>query len=307
MKTLFRQFIVLSSLGLLAISSAQTNSISIKHESGTYTANQAAKRVVVLEYSFLDSLIAVGLPPVGAAIGTQAGDRGAPPYLRLLLGGITEVGSRAAPNLEVMLRLKPDVIVADAFVHKALEPNLKAIAPVIMFNSRRGSYDDLQSQSLELGKLVGKEALAKTLLEEQSRLIQKAKAFANSKAPSFVAAVATPTSLTLHSTESFIGSLLEKLGRKNAVKPQGTATQYEVSLEALVSLNPATLALFTGGDEKPITEEWAKNPLWQRLEAVKRNRVFVFDRDLWTRSRGPIALKKIVAEAINSGLLADKK
>ena len=297
----------LTLLSSLILAQAQTNSFSIKHETGTYTATQAAKRVVVLEYSFLDSLIAVGVSPVGAAIGTQAGDRGAPPYLRPLLTGITEVGSRAAPNLEVMLRLKPDVIVADAFVHKTLEANLKAIAPTIMFNSRRGSYDDLQSQTLELAKLVGKEVLAKRLLEEQARLIQKAKAFANPKAPSFVAAVATPTSLTLHSTESFIGSLLERLGRKNAVKPQGTASQFEVSLEALITLNPATLALFTGSFEKPITEEWAKNPLWQRLEAVKRNRVFVFDRDLWTRSRGPIALKKIVAEAINSGLLADKK
>jgi iron complex transport system substrate-binding protein len=33
--------------------------------------------------------------------------------------------------------------------------------------------------------------------------------------------------------------------------------------------------------------------------------VYTFDRDLWTRSRGPIALKRIVAQAINSGLLAD--
>ena len=86
----------LTLLSSLMLASAQTGSLSIKHETGTYTAAQAAKRVVVLEYSFLDSLIVVGVPPVGAAIGTQAGDRGAPPYLRSLLGGITEVGSRAA-------------------------------------------------------------------------------------------------------------------------------------------------------------------------------------------------------------------
>jgi ferric citrate transport system substrate-binding protein len=299
--------ILLTALAACTALGLAQGGIGIKHETGTFTSPTPSKRVVVLEYSFLDSLIAVGVPPVGAAIGTQAGDRGAPPYLKTMLAGIVEVGSRAAPNLEVMLRLKPDVIVADAFVHKALENNLKAIAPTIMFNSRRGSYDDLQSQSLELGRLVGKEALARTLLEEQNRLLQKAKAFANPKAPSFVAAVATPASLTLHSTESFIGSLLERLGRKNAIKPQGSATQFETTLEALIAQNPATLVLFTAPDEKPITEEWAKNPLWQRLEAVKRNRVFVFDRDLWTRSRGPMALKKIVAEAINSGLLADRK
>jgi iron complex transport system substrate-binding protein len=302
--TVKRHIVFLSSLAL-TVSLAQTVGINVKHETGTLELKQPVKRIVALEYSFLDTLIALGVKPVGAAIGTQAGDRGAPPYLKPMLAGITETGSRAAPNLEVMLSLQPEVILADAFVHKALEPNLKMIAPTAMFNSRRGSYDDLQTQTLEIGRIVGRESVAKTLIAEQTRLVDKARAFAKKNAPSFVAAVATPKSLTLHSTESFIGSLLERLGRKNAVKPQGANTQFEVSLEGLVALNPNVLVLFTAADEQPITLEWAKNPLWQKLEAVKRNRVYTFDRDLWTRSRGPIALKRIVAQAINSGLLAD--
>ncbi len=299
-----RSFVVLSSLALTAVL-AQTSVVSIKHETGVLELKQPAKRIIALEYSFLDTLIALGVKPVGATIGTQAGDRGAPPYLKPMLDGITETGSRAAPNLEVMLSLQPEVILADAFIHKTLEPRLKAIAPTVMFNSRRGSYDDLTTQTLEIGRLVGREGTAKTLIAEQARLVDKARAFAKKNAPSFVAAVATPNSVTLHSTESFIGSLLERLGRKNAVKPQGANTQFEVSLEGLVALNPSVLVLFTAADEQPITLEWAKNPVWQKLEAVKRDRVYTFDRDLWTRSRGPIALKKIVAEAIDSGLLAD--
>jgi ferric citrate transport system substrate-binding protein len=299
-----KRLLLLSSLAL-TVAVAQTVSVSVKHETGTLELKQPAKRVVALEYSFLDTLVALGVKPVGAAIGTQAGDRGAPPYLKSMLEGVIETGSRAAPNLEVMLSLKPEVILADAFVHKTLEPNLKSIAPTAMFNSRRGSYDDLQTQTLEIGRLVGREGVAKTLIAEQTRLVDKARAFAKKNAPTFVAAVATPSSLTLHSTESFIGSLLERLGRRNAVKPQGANTQFEVSLEGLAALDPYTLVLFTGADERPITLEWAKNPLWQKLEAVKRNRVFTFDRDLWTRSRGPLALKRIVAQAIDSGLLAD--
>ncbi len=198
------------------------------------------------------------------------------------------------------------MIVADAFVHKDLYPQLSAIAPTVAFQSRRGSYDDIMQQVLDIGKLVGKEAAAKNLYDEQSRLLAKAKAFANPKAPSVVMAVSTEQTLTLHSTESFVGSLVEKLGRKNAVKPQNGQTQYEVSLEGLVALNPATLVLFTGADEKPIVREWARNPLWQKLTAVQRGRVYEFDRDLWTRSRGPIALKLMLAQTIDSGLLADK-
>ena len=296
--------ILASSLTALALAQS---AIVIKGETGVLELTQPAQRVVVLEYSFLDTLIALGVKPVGAAIGTQAGDRGAPPYLRRSLAGITEIGSRAAPNFEVVLKLKPDVIVADSFVHKSLEAQFKQIAPTLMLNSRRGSYDDLMQQTVDLGRLVGRESLARHLVSEQQSLIAKSKAFARKTAPAFVAAVVTPTSVTLHSSSSFIGSLLERLGRKSAVKPREDLSQFEISLEGLVALNPATLVLFTGADEKPLTSEWAKNPLWARLEAVKRGRVYTFDRDLWTRSRGPIALKKIVAEAINSGLLADRQ
>ena len=296
--------ILASSLTALALAQS---AIVIKGETGVLELTQPAQRVVVLEYSFLDTLIALGVKPVGAAIGTQAGDRGAPPYLRRSLAGITEIGSRAAPNFEVVLKLKPDVIVADSFVHKSSEAQFKQIAPTLMLNSRRGSYDDLMQQTVDLGRLVGRESLARHLVSEQQSLIAKSKAFARKTAPAFVAAVATPTSVTLHSSSSFIGSLLERLGRKSAVKPREDLSQFEISLEGLVALNPATLVLFTGADEKPLTSEWAKNPLWARLEAVKRGRVYTFDRDLWTRSRGPIALKKIVAEAINSGLLADRQ
>lgn len=292
---------------LTSLALAQAFPLTIKHEAGTLELAAPARRVVVLEYSFLDTLLALGLKPVGAAIGIQGCDRGPAPYLKPLLGGVNSIGSRAQPSLEAILAARPDLILADAFVHKDLLPQLQRIAPTAAFQSRRGSYDDLMQQVLWIGRMVGKEALARTLVADQERLLAKARSFADPRAPGLVAAVATPSSLTLHSSESFISSLLERLGRKNLVKPQNDQSQFEVTLEGLLALNPPTLVLFTAKDENPITREWAKNPLWQNLEAVKRGRVWEFDRDLWTRSRGPLALKLIVAECIDSGLLADRK
>ncbi len=295
------KFLFLCSLTLLS----SALGLSVKHERGTLELKTPAKRVVALEYSFADTLLALGVTPVGAALGNQAGDRGAPPYLRALSAKIPVTGSRAQPSLETILSLRPDLILADAFVQGELYPQLNKLAPTAAFQSRRGSLDDLNAQTLAIGQLVGREAAAKQLLTDQQGLIRKAKVFAKKGAPAFVAAVVTPKSFTVHTNQSFVGSFLEALGRKNLLSPKGDQTQYEVSLEGLVALNPQTLVLFAAPDEAPITQEWKKNPLWQKLSAVKRGRVYVFDRDDWTRGRGPLALKLMVAQAIESRLLQD--
>ena len=289
----------LSALTLLS----STLALSVKHERGTLELSAPAKRVVALEYSFVDTLLALGVTPVGAALGTQGGDRGAPPYLRARTTKIVTTGSRAQPSLEAMAALRPQLILADAFVQGELYPQLAKLAPTAAFQSRRGNLEDLNAQTLAIGQLVGREAAAKQLLSDQQGLIRKAKVFAKKNAPPFVAAVVTPKSFTVHSNQSFVGSFLEALGRKNALSPKGDQTQYEISLEGLVALNPQTLVLFTAPDESPITQEWKKNPLWQKLSAVQRGRVYVFDRDNWTRGRGPTALKLMVAQAIESRLL----
>jgi iron complex transport system substrate-binding protein len=291
----------LSALTLLS----STLALTVKHERGTLELAAPVKRVMALEYSFIDTLLALGVTPAGGSLGTQGGDRGAPPYLRARTAKIPAVGSRAQPSLEAIAALRPQLIIADAFVQGEIYPQLAKLAPTAAFQSRRGSLDDLNAQTLAIGQLVGREAAAKQLLADQQGLIRKAKALARKNAPDFVAAVATPRSFTVHSNESFVGSFLEALGRKNALSPKGDQTQYEISLEGLVALNPQTLVLFTAPDETPITEEWKKSPLWQKLSAVQRGRVYVFDRDDWTRGRGPIALKLMVAQAIESRLLPD--
>lgn len=279
--------------------------LSVKHERGTLELQTPAKRVVALEYSFVDTLLALGVTPAGAALGSQGGDRGAPPYLRARTAKIPATGSRAQPSLESIAALRPQLILADAFVQGEVYPQLSKLAPTAAFQSRRGSLDDLNAQTLAIGQLVGRTAAAKQLLSDQQTLINKAKLFTKKSAPAFVAAVVTPKSFTVHSNQSFVGSFLEALGRKNALSPKGEQTQYEVSLEGLVALNPATLVLFAAPDETSITAEWKKNPLWQKLSAVQRGRVYVFDRDNWTRGRGPLALKLMVAQAIDSRLLQD--
>lgn len=294
----------LLSLTTLTLLSAAL-AVTVKHEAGTLTLRTPAKRVVALEYSFVDTLVALGVKPVGAALGTQGGDRGVPPYLAGRVAGVTATGSRAQPSLETIAASRPDLILADAFVHQSALGPLGKLAPTAAFQSRRGSLDDLNAQTLAIGQLVGREAAARRLLAEQTGLMTKARAFAKKGAPAFIAAVVTPKSLTVHTNESFVGSYLEALGRKNQLAVKDGQTQYELSLEGLVALNPPSLVLFTAPDETPITEIWKKSPLWQKLAAVRRGRVYQFDRDNWTRGRGPLALRLMVAQTIQSRFLQD--
>ncbi|GGR23999.1 ABC transporter substrate-binding protein [Deinococcus ruber] len=288
------------------IGSAFADPITVQTANGPLTLPQPARRVIALEYSYLDTLEALGVKAVGAATTTQGGDRGVPDYLRARTRGVTAVGSRAQPNLEAAFALKPDLILADTLGQKTALAALGRIAPTAAYDNRRGSYDDVLAQVLDIGRLVGREAQARQLLAEQANLRAKASAFTKKSAPGLVVAVATEGSFTVHSSDSFIGSLLGKLGRRNLAAPQGGNTQYDLSLEGLVALNPGTLVVLTGADETPTVRAWAKTPLWQKLSAVQRGRVYEFDRDLWTRSRGPIALRSIFAQMISSGLLGDR-
>lgn len=294
---------IVSLTALFAVSLA--SAVTVKHEMGSLDLKAPAKRVVALEYSFIDTLVALGVKPVGGALGNQGGDRGAPPYLAPRVKDVPATGSRAQPSLEAIAAARPDLILADAFVQKELFPQLGKLAPTAMFQSRRADVDGLNAQTLAIGQLVGREKAARQLLADQLALVGKARAFTKKNAPAFVAAVVTPKTVTVHTSGSFAGSFLEDLGRKNALPVKGDQTQYEVSLESLIAMNPQTLVLFTAPDETPITETWKKNPLWQKIPAVARGRVYQFNRDNWTRGRGPLALKLMVKEAIDSRLLQD--
>jgi ferric citrate transport system substrate-binding protein len=281
------------------------SSLTIRHELGSVEIKSTPRRIVVLEYSFLDALTALGVKPVAGAIAASGGDRGVPPYLAAASQGIALVGSRGQPSLELILAQKPDLILADLTRHKAIAPQLAAIAPTVVWKSQDGSYEDILAQFADIGKIVGKSELAKQLLGDQERLLAKTKALVPKNTPQTLPAVAWAQGFTVQSNESFTGSLLAKLGRK-VEPPQNGVVRFEVTLEALSAKNPNQMVIFKANDEKLLLDEWRKNALWDNLSAVKNGRIYVFDRDLWTRGKGVLALKLMFRQAIDSGFVQNK-
>ncbi|WP_261665144.1 ABC transporter substrate-binding protein [Deinococcus sp. Marseille-Q6407] len=262
-----------------------------------------ASRVVALEYSYLDMLAALGVKPVGGALGNTGAERGAPAYLQQYLDGVADVGTRAQPSLEAISALKPDLILADSKIQASVLPALRNIAQVQDYNNRSASYDDVMEQLRSVGKLTGRQTQAQAELDRQARLLEDTRAAAAPDAPAVLAAVATPEAFLVHSSQSFAGSLFQKLGRSYVAQAKDGDVIYEVSLEGLAALNPPSLVLMNAQDQTPITVKWASNPLWQGLDAVKAQRVYEVDRDLWARSRGPLSVERIFGQMRDSGLL----
>lgn len=269
------------------------DTVTVKHELGETDVSKEPKKVVALELSFVDALEGLGMQPVGIA------DDNKKDMIEKLVDGkvdYTSVGTRQQPNLEVISSLQPDLIIADVQRHKAIYKELQQIAPTIELKSRESTYEENIESFETISKAVGKEDVANKRLQEHEQTIQELKDTLKEEAGQTVLpAVVRDTSFQAHTSSSYDGEFLEKLGLKNAVESEEAYA--EMNLEQLSDINPGILIL-ANNEGKLITDEWKNNPLWKDLDAVKNDKVFVVDRDLWTRFRGVISAEAIGKDTV---------
>lgn len=266
---------------------------TIKHEMGETEMKDTPKKIVTLELSFVDSLNALGIKPIGIS------DDNKKEMITKLVGqemDYTSVGTREQPNLEVISSLQPDLIIADAERHKGIYKDLQQIAPTIVLKSRESTYQENLDSFKTIAKAVNKEDVAEKRLSEHEKTIKelKSKLTVDSNM-TVLPAVVRDTSFQAHTSSSYDGELLERMGLKNAIQQE--QPHAEMNLEQLVEINPDVL-LLANNEGKLLTDEWKDNPLWKDLKAVKNGQVYSVDRDLWTRYRGVVSAEAIAKDTL---------
>jgi ferric citrate transport system substrate-binding protein len=266
---------------------------TIKHEMGETEMKNTPKKIVTLELSFVDSLNALGIKPIGIS------DDNKKDMITKLVGqemDYTSVGTREQPNLEVISSLQPDLIIADAERHKGIYKDLQKIAPTIVLKSRESTYQENLDSFKTIAKAVNKEDAAEKRLSEHEKTIKelKSKLTVDSNM-TVLPAVVRDTSFQAHTSSSYDGELLERMGLKNAI--QQKQPHAEMNLEQLVEIDPDVL-LLANNEGKLLTDEWKDNPLWKDLKAVKNGQVYSVDRDLWTRYRGVVSAEAIAKDTL---------
>lgn len=279
----------------------ETTAQEVNHELGTTTVDGVPERIVVLEYSFADNLGSLGVAPVGYAVDAP------PEYLATYTEevGAEAVGTRAEPSLEAIAALNPDLIIADLTRHETIYSQLSTIAPTIVFNSLRGSYQDQLDAFQTIAQVLDKADEAATLLSEYEDVFAETTTATNPDAGEFIIGVLWSGGFTAHSNESFMGSFLESLGRTNALAPQEGETQYLLGIESIATINPSSIVILCNAPDQTVLDDWKAQPVWQSLDAVKNGQVYIYDRNLWSKGRGLMAFESILMDAVDSGLLAE--
>ncbi|MDT3427923.1 iron complex transport system substrate-binding protein [Paenibacillus forsythiae] len=278
-----------------ATASDQAEARIIKHEFGESTIQGIPKRIVALEYSFVDSLATLGVTPVGIADDNKPDSIIAP--IKEKLGEYTSVGSRYEVNFELISSLQPDLIIGDVSRHKEVYAQLNGIAPTLLLKSHGATYQENLSSFPVIAEAVGKKDEAEPLLQAHQANLDKLKAsIPQDEQRTVLPAVVNAKGFFAHTSKSYAGSLLESLGLKDAIHSDEAYPQ--LTLEQLVEYNPDVLFLMKTPGEQTIIDEWSKNPLWGTISAVKNNNVYEVDRGVWSLSRGIISAETIVKEAI---------
>ncbi|SDJ64138.1 ABC transporter substrate-binding protein [Nonomuraea jiangxiensis] len=265
---------------------------TVKHAMGETKVPMTPKRVVVLDSDKLDSMVSLGLAPVGAA---QAEDNQTwPEYLGSALSGVKSVGTLTQPNLEAIAAIKPDLILGSKFRQASYYDKLSKIAPTV-FTERVGIT--WKENFLLDAEALGKKDQAQQLLTAyETRAKQVGAKFSRLK----VSVVRfRPTEIRIYGPDSFCGIVLGDAGipRPEVQLLEGKDDRRftKLSQENLADGDGDVLFYSAFGEEAAKSQaEVTAGPLWQNLKAVKAGRAYNVDDEIWMTGIGVTAAGKIL-------------
>jgi len=262
----------------------------VAYEGETYRVPQNPERIVVLGYRAPDNLLALGLQPVG--MGTEE-DGQFPPHLASRLDGVTPVGSWFEPNLEAVLTLEPDFIIAELETHRDMLPQLKAITPNVLlvpeYNpSGAGGIEGARESLMILAEALGMTQEAETVLMEHARKVKRARALLDKAVGDETVAVirARDREYTLVGVSAgYIGPVMHAdLGLKPPsfvadIDARAESGNFALSLEVLPRIQADHL--FVIASDAASEEELFNYPLWDTLPAARTDSVYLVPPRHW--------------------------
>ncbi len=261
------------------------------------------ERVVALSPSVLGMIDAVGGTIVGRATSKVA-------TIPESMKNLPEVGLVYNINMESLVGLKPDLVLAGRNQHEKFVPLLESNKiPTIELEVK--TYDDVKKTLTMLGNIYGTQDKAKAEIEKLDKQIADVTGKLPKEKKNIVIMHATASSVTVEGSSSIAGCVSDMLGFNNvaaeALKGKSDKTPY--SMESLVAQNPDIIFVTSMGKadevENRLRKDFKENAAWASLTAVKNNKVFVLPENLFLINPGlryPEAVKemamKVYPEAI---------
>lgn len=274
---------------------------TIDHAMGTTEIPTQPERVVVLDTGELDSVMALGVTPVGAVRAPV--EDGFLDYLQPALTETELVGTISDVNLEAVAALQPDLILSSKTRHEDLYDELSGIAPTVFTEAvgvvwKENFLDNAEALGLEDDAAAQMAAYDDRTADIAARLEDE-----RGELPTISMVRFLPGETRLYQKASFIGTVLDDVGLPRPESQDVDEFALEISPE-LIEQADADIIFTThyGAADESTRAEITGNPLWDTLGAVQRGDVYDVADDHWMLGIG-IRAANLVLDDIDALLL----
>lgn len=298
-----------------ATGSVETRTIT--HALGETEITGTPERVVTLEWSYTEDLLALGMHPAGVA--DIAGYQSWVKIPVALADDVVDVGTRQEPNLETLTQLSPDLIIGPAFRIADIYEELSAIAPTIAFDAyptdeNTTQFTAVKEAFMTIADLVGRTAEGEAVLAAMEEHFAAARAqveAAGKAGEPFVLAQAfgeDTVSIRLFTDNAMAVEIVEQIGLENSWSDEefqlyGFTT---VGMETLPDLGDLNF-FYVVQDDNNVFQRESIQPLWESIDFVQNGNAYPLGGDTWLFG-GPLSaevLVDIVVEALTGEPVGD--
>ncbi len=205
-----------------------------------------------------------------------------------LPAGLVDLGNPHSPNLERLVEVDPDLVVADRAVHARLAPQLEGLGAKVLLLGTDSVAETLASLTTLSGALGRPAALEQRIADVRARIA----ALADRSEASVVALFGAPGSFYVMTERAWLGDLARHVGLELAIAATGDERfpgLVAVSDEAMATARPDLVLLVAHGEPGRIRAELerrtAEGGAWAGLAGARLG-VHVLDPELFSANPG---------------------
>ncbi len=263
----------------------------------------APKRIAVLDWTIAETMAAMGIFPAAIA---EKNSYEVWSHSPAMPAGTLDLGMRAQPNPDRLIRLAPDLILASqdyAFVKGMLE----RIGPTTLldvYTPGQDIYQNLSELATRIGRVTGHpQKAARYIARIDSDLDTLYRDLMQHRGqPVAVIQFIDARNVRVYGKPSLFSTALEKIGINNAWKAAVNQWGFQsADLTHLATLPEDTTIFIIEPYPADLPKKLQENVLWQALPAVRSNRI-VLVKPTWTL--GGLSTVLRFAHTVRDALLA---
>lgn len=230
-------------------------------------------RIATVDWAQAETLVALGVPPVGLAQTADFRDWVGGP----LPAATRDIGLRVQPNMELLAQMNLDYFTLSP-MYASLAPRVKRVADVrsieIYYRKTGDVWSKLAAGTRALGALVDRKNAAERLIDDtNAHIAQLARRIPDDTPPLLVVQFMDARHVRVFGAGSLFGAVLDRLGLHTAWTDETSFWGFAlVPLERLAAIDDARIVVV---DPMPVgvAADLADSAIWQHLPAVRGHEV----------------------------------